>query len=164
MRRALPKQLAIAIQILALFMVQFNALTPQFARLFPAIAAGDLGECHCTIECRCSLKNRQNGTCCCKQMKKLKLKMHCKPDPRKQGTVSLRSCPCGGSSHITLMSTEYQTFLPATLYPVSHAPLPESLRSQDVEGKLCDRLPEPPDPPPRDSFSDGTKQQAAMFS
>jgi hypothetical protein len=164
MRRALPKQLAIAIQILALFMIQLNALGPQVARLYPAIFSGDLTECRCSLECSCSSELRQRGICCCKQMKRLKLKMYCNQAPGKPGTVSLRSCPCNGSSHINLMSTECQAFLPATLYPAPRAPLPESLRPHDVVGKLCGRLPEPPDPPPRDSFPDSPESPEILFS
>lgn len=164
MRRPVLKKLTIAFQILALFMIQFNTLAPQVARLYPAIFSGDLTECRCTLECRCSPELRQGGICCCKKLKKLKLKMHCNSAPRKPGTFSLRNCPCDGSTHISFVSTDGLAFIPATISQDPLAPPPGFLVSHREPRKLCGRVPEPPDPPPRRSFSRGTEQPAHLFS
>jgi len=146
MRKSVSTKLAVAIQILAIFMIQFNALAPHVARLFPAIAVGDLSECHCTMECRCTFESRKNGVCCCKQAKRLKLKMHCATTKSKM--LSLRSCPCGGTSHISFVSPENQVYL-GYFTPITFTGSRSDVRLDTEEPRqLRDRIPEPPDPPP----------------
>jgi hypothetical protein len=149
MEKRFGTYMVITIQLAALLALQLTMVAPQVARLFPAIAAGDLGECHCSAECRCSLESRRNGTCCCKQAKKLKLKMHCRSASAKTGPVSLRTCPCNGASHITFVSPDNPVYLGFFVEPPSHDPHPGLGLGMREPRQPRDNDPDPPDPPPR---------------
>jgi hypothetical protein len=146
MKRKYALNILVLFQLMALFMVQVNASAPGIAQLYPALAAGDFGECHCG-GC-CSAASRANGTCCCKQAKKLKLKMHCVTNKAKTRELSLSKCPCGGSSQFSFASPENQVFLAYTV----NRPLPEFQEYALVAPETPSPrsiLSKPPIPPPR---------------
>lgn len=149
MNKATLKKTAIFFQILVLLVIQLNAVAPQMLRLFPALAVGDLGECHCSMDCRCSRESRQTGVCCCKQANKLKLKLHCKSQSRSSKEASLRSCPCGDTSPHSLVSPESQVFIASCPVVAFVQIIPHSPLLWQEPPVYHDRRPEPPDPPPK---------------
>jgi hypothetical protein len=139
----------VLVQLMAILMVQVNTLAPGIARLYPALATGDLSECRCSSGCACSSASRAGGTCCCKQAKRVKLKLHCKDGKTKSAGLSLRACPCGGSSgHINVTSQDNPLFLAGD----HDRPIPvyqERQLSAPVMPAPRDNLSEPAIPPPR---------------
>lgn len=148
MKRTYGLTMLVFFQLFALLMVQVNTVAPRIAHLYPALAAGDFSACRCSSGCTCSSASRMGGSCCCKQAKKLKLKIHCPVGTSKKGELSLRSCPCEKYSGISPASSGQPVFLgfmadgPLPLFQehtlgVSEIVLPRST------------IPEPPIPPPR---------------
>jgi hypothetical protein len=149
MKKRFGTYVVITVQLAALLALQLNMVAPQVARLFPALLAGDLGECHCSAECRCSLESRRNGTCCCKQANKLKLKMHCCNASAKPGPASFRTCPCNGSSHIAFVSPENPVYLAFFVEPPAYGRQPGLGLGMREPRQPRNQIPDPPDPPPR---------------
>jgi hypothetical protein len=143
MKKRYGTYVVITIQLAALLALQLNMVAPQVARLFPALLAGDSDECHCSLE------SRQNGTSCCKQVGKLKLKMHCRRASAKPGPVSFHICPCDGSSHIAFVSPENPVFLAFFVETPSYDRHPGPCLDMREPQHHRDRIPDPPDPPPR---------------
>jgi hypothetical protein len=143
MKKQFGTYVVITFQLVTLIALQLNMVAPQVARLFPALLAGDQDECHCSLE------NRRNGTCCCKQANKLKLKMHCCNASAKTGPASFRTCPCNGSSHITFVSPENPVYLAFFVEPPSYGRHPGLGLDMREPNQPRDQIPDPPDPPPR---------------
>jgi hypothetical protein len=149
MKRTTRIHTAVYVQILVLLMIQINAVGPQVARLYPALAVGDVGECRCTVNCRCSHESRERGICCCKQAKKHKLKSHCAASPNRKQETALRTCPCGSASHAFFVAPEGQPFL-AVARDTARIDVTPGMPVHPSEPPLYhDRRPDPPDPPPR---------------
>jgi hypothetical protein len=144
MRALLSPKYFVSLQLLAILLVQFNLLAPQFARLAGA-APGEEAESCCSTGCCCSKESRRNGTCCCNKEAKGGHRGHLAP--HEDGRSSLTSCPCGSSSPFTLLPVEDSFFLASTCArPVAtrlHLPLAPSNPTP-----LRGLLPEPPEPPP----------------
>jgi hypothetical protein len=143
MKKRFGTYVVITIQLATLLALQFNMVAPHVARLFPALLAGDPEECHCSLE------SRRNGTSCCKQASKLKLKMHCRSAAARPRPVSFHRCPCNDTSHITFVSLEnpiYLGFFAEPPIPGRHPGLELYIREPQ---KPQDKLLDPPDPPPR---------------
>jgi hypothetical protein len=143
MKKRYGTYVVITIQLAALLALQLNMVAPQAARLFPVLLAGDQGECHCSLE------SRRNGTSCCRQVGKLKLKMHCRSASARPGPVSFRTCPCNGSSHIAFVSPENPVYLAFFVEPPISGRHPGFGLDMREPQQPRDQLPDPPDPPPR---------------
>jgi hypothetical protein len=146
MKRRFGTYVVITIQLAALLALQLNMVVPQVARLFPALLAGDQGECHCSLE------SRRNDTSCCKQVGKLKLKMYCRSASARPGPASFHTCPCKGSSHIAFVSPENPVELGFFVEPPTSGSHPGPCLDMHEPQQPRDQIPDPPDPPPRLSF------------
>ena len=133
----------IAVQLLALLVLQLNMIAPQLALLFPAEAADGMGECHCPPEsCR-------NGTCCCNHNKKKPSENRSPGAKEQQGETSLRACPCGASPHFTLVSSEDPVYIGASAAAPSRCHLAVLALVAGEYRSPLDHIPNPPEPPPR---------------
>jgi hypothetical protein len=143
MKKRFGTYVVITIQLATLLALQLNMVAPQLARLFPAFLAGDQGECHCSLE------SRWNGTSCCKQVGKLKLKMYCRSASAKPGPPSFHRCPCNDSSHINFVSPDNPVYLGYYAEPPSYGRHPGLELDMLEPQQPRDLIPDPPDPPPR---------------
>jgi len=139
-------------------MIILSPLAPV-ALKSPRVAHAVTGECsgNCGI-CGCSAERRANHTCCC-WMKKLKHQHDhemcaacCKKKSRHRMTMISCNCPCGSDSIPGIAGFEKSEQL---LYRFSNNVTPGShgrLLCLGVE-KLSSLSGEPPDPPPKISFT-----------
>jgi|GEM_PF-4659070 len=135
----------VTLQLLAIFLVQFNMVAPQFAQL--AVVEAEETESCCSAGCCCSKESRRNGTCCCNREAGAKPRHDGHLAPHEDGRPSLTSCPCNSSSPFALLPLESTFFLAS----FSAAPVATRLRLPLVPSApspLRGRVPEPPEPPP----------------
>jgi hypothetical protein len=143
MRKQFNRYLVIAIQVAALFAMQFNMVAPQVANLFSPDVAEESAECHCSPE------NCRNGTCCCNHAKEMQPKVQCPSEHGNSGPASLGACPCSDPTHLTLVSPADSSFIGFFVEPHSCSRFPGPELVMREAQRPSDHIADPPDPPPR---------------
>jgi len=151
-RQGSAKIVCIAVQLLALLLLQGAFLMPAFLKMAQSPAAGR--SCYGNHRlCGCPAERVADRTCCC--FRALPSCCHGDDAPgapdgndAETGTASLRNSPCGLFTGSDMLSFADYEFLAASLRPMINARSGVTLFPacpQTQEDRLC----EPPDPPPR---------------
>lgn len=151
-RQGSAKVFCIAVQLMALLLLQGYFLAPALLKITKHAAAGK--SCYGSHRlCGCPPGRIADQTCCC-----FRATHSCCHDTEEtvafagsdedNGDASLRSAPCGLFTDSDLLSPDSSEFLVAEPLPAIITNVASS-RFLPYNGRLEVRLAEPPDPPPR---------------
>lgn len=148
--RGSSKTACVAIQLIALLMLQGYFLAPVFLKMAKSSAGGTCFGNHRL--CGCSPERIANKTCCCSRaipsccMHEDEAGSPSDSAPDTGGAV-VQNSPCGLFSDSGMLSLDKLKFLASAPTPAKGA-LTAPRRFPLYSEKLEDRLCEPPDPPP----------------
>jgi hypothetical protein len=156
-KRTTARYFTARILLVVYLVIAMSPLAPIALRS-PYLAHALTGECvgDCNI-CRCSPEQRANRTCCCQQKLKQQARLvseipDCCKNTKGSVTVFRCSCPCGSVKDLAQLNAPKSEVIPF-VFDIGFRPPLADMAHREQPRLMPTRLGEPPDPPPRLSFS-----------